>query len=77
MSIHESEAELLARNMIDGHGAQAAVIARENARGAALTGQATQAKAWIAVLAIIQRHQAGKAAPGGALSGKAGQICRP
>jgi hypothetical protein len=57
----DSEEELLARDMIDVHGAGAAAIARENARGAALAGQAIQAKSWIGVLAAIQRHQAGKA----------------
>ena len=50
----------LARNMIDVHGAEAAVIARRNARDAAVAGQATQAKSWIRVLGIIQRQQADK-----------------
>ena len=50
--------ELLARNMVDVHGAEAAIIARENARGAAVAGQAAQAKSWIRVLGIIQRSQA-------------------
>ena len=53
----------LARNMIDVHGAEAAVIARGNARDAAVAGQATQAKSWIRVLGIIQRQQADKWAP--------------
>jgi hypothetical protein len=47
--------------MNDVHGAQAAVVARGNARNAALAGQTTQAKSWIAVLAMIQRQQTGKA----------------
>jgi LDH2 family malate/lactate/ureidoglycolate dehydrogenase len=55
-----SNEELLARAMIDVHGARAAAIARENARSAALAGQATQAKSWIGVLAMIQRQQARK-----------------
>ena len=49
--------ELLARNMVDVHGAEAATVARANARGAAVAGQAAQAKSWIRVLGIIQRHQ--------------------
>ena len=53
--------DLLARNMIDVHGAEAAAIARGNARSAALAGQATQAKSWIAVLGIIQQYLAGNA----------------
>ena len=53
--------DLLARNMIDVHGAEAATIARGNARGAALSGQPAQAKSWIRVLGIVQWHQAGKA----------------
>ncbi len=53
-----SDEQLLAHSIIEVHGAQAATIARENARGAALAGQPTQAKAWIRVLGIIQRRQA-------------------
>jgi len=49
----------LARDMIDVHGTEAATVARGNARAAALAGQAAQAKAWIRVLGIIQRQQAG------------------
>src|SRR3954451_20774739 len=48
--------ELLARNMVDVHGAEAATIVRANARGAAVTGQPGQAKSWIRVLGIIQHH---------------------
>jgi hypothetical protein len=54
-----SDEELLARNMIDVHGAEAATLARENARGAALAGRPAQAKSWIRVLGIIQRRQVG------------------
>jgi hypothetical protein len=52
----------LARNMIDVHGTRAAVIARENARGAALAGQPVQARSWIRVLGNIQRRQTDNAA---------------
>jgi hypothetical protein len=51
----------LAGDMIDVHGREAATVARENARAAALAGQPTQAKYWIRVLGIIQKQQAGKA----------------
>ena len=47
--------------MIDVHGREAATVARENARAAALAGQPMQAKYWIRVLGIIQKQQAGKA----------------
>jgi hypothetical protein len=47
--------------MIDVHGSEAATVARENARAAALARQPTQAKYWIRVLGIIQKQQAGKA----------------
>jgi hypothetical protein len=53
-----SDEQFLARSMIDVHGAEAPTIARGNARGAALAGQPAQAKSWIRVLEIIQRHQA-------------------
>ena len=53
-----SDEGLLARNMIDVHGAEAANIARANARGAALAGQPMQARSWIRVLGIIQRQRA-------------------
>ena len=53
----------LARDMIDVHGTEAAGVARENARAAALAGQAVQAKSWIRVLEVIQRQQSGKASP--------------
>ena len=50
--------ELLARNMVAVHGAEATTIVRANARGAAAAGQSLQAKSWIRVLGIIQRAQA-------------------
>jgi len=55
--------DTLAHDMIEVHGAQAAIVARENARAAALAGQATKAKSWIRVLGIIQRRQAGQVSP--------------
>lgn len=51
----------LARDMIEVHGREAATVARENARGAALAGQPARAKAWIRVLGLIQRQQAARA----------------
>jgi hypothetical protein len=47
----------LALDMIEVHGAAAAVIARENARIEALAGRAPQAKSWMRILGIIQRRQ--------------------
>jgi hypothetical protein len=58
-----SDGQLLARDMIEVHGLEAATVARDNARGAALAGQAMQAKAWIRVLGIIQRQQAARGPP--------------
>ena len=55
--------DTLVHDMIEVHGAQAAIVARENARAAALAGQATKAKSWIRVLGIIQRRQAGQVSP--------------
>jgi hypothetical protein len=60
----DPEAALLARDMIDVHGAEAPTVARENARHAALAGQPAQAKSWIRVLGIIQRHQVSTTASG-------------
>jgi hypothetical protein len=54
--------QALARDMIAVHGTEAAVVARQNARSAALAGQPTQAKSWIRVLGTIQRQQPGLAA---------------
>jgi hypothetical protein len=53
----------LARDIIEVHGAEAASVARNNARAAALGGQRLRAKFWIRVLGLIQRQQAGKAMP--------------
>jgi hypothetical protein len=47
----------LARDMIEVHGTEAATVARDNARVAALGGQALRAKSWIRVLGMIQRQQ--------------------
>jgi hypothetical protein len=72
-----SDNDKLARDMIDVHGREAATVARENARAAAVAGQAEKAKSWIRVLGIIQRHRAGEAtalrATGEALLGKVAQ----
>jgi len=51
-----SDEQMLARSIIEVHGAEAAIIARGNARSAALAGQPSQAKSWIRVLGIIQRQ---------------------
>jgi hypothetical protein len=55
-----SDDHKLTRDMIDVHGRAAAAVARENARAAALAGQAAHAKYWIRVLGCIQRLQASK-----------------
>jgi len=47
----------LARDMIEVHGAEAAMVARDNASAAALSGQALRAKFWIRVLGMIQQQQ--------------------
>ena len=47
--------DTLARDMIEVHGTEAATIARDNTRVAALAAQIPEAKAWIRVLGIIQR----------------------
>ena len=64
-----SDDDKLAGDMIDVHGRAAAVVARENARAAALAAQPTRAKYWIRVLGIIQKQQAGKVSAIGTLSG--------
>ena len=61
--IDGSDEQMLARDMIEVHGMQAAAVARGNARAAALAAQIPHAKSWIRVLGIIQRQQAGKAFP--------------
>jgi hypothetical protein len=48
----------LARDMVDVHGLKAAVVARDNARAAALAGQRLQAKFWIRMLGLIQQSSA-------------------
>lgn len=58
-----ADAWLLARNMMEVHGIEAAVVARENARAAALDGRVALAKSWIKVLGIIQQHPSGGAPP--------------
>ena len=59
----EIDDDALAHDMIEVHGTRTAAVARENARAAALAGQAVQAKSWIRVLGIIQRRQAGQVSP--------------
>ena len=63
VSNDEIDEHALAYDMIDVHGMEAATVARENVRTAALGGQAAKARSWIRVLRIIQRRQAGRAAP--------------
>jgi hypothetical protein len=46
----------LARDMLDVHGPRAAVVARDNARAAALAGQRERARFWIRVLGLIQQR---------------------
>ncbi|HEX4617797.1 MAG TPA: hypothetical protein VH230_18015 [Stellaceae bacterium] len=64
-----SDDDKLASDMIDVHGREAATVARENARAAALAGQPTRAKYWIRVLGIIQKQQAGEVSAIGTLPG--------
>jgi hypothetical protein len=54
----EGDEGQLARDMIDVHGAEAAEVARENARSAALAGQMAQARRWLRAVGIIQRQPA-------------------
>lgn len=56
-----ADPQSLAREMFEVHGTAAVSIARENARAAAVAGQRQQAKSWITVLDLIQRHHAKKA----------------
>jgi hypothetical protein len=59
MAMNEgSDDDNLARDMIDVHGREAATVARENARAAALAGQPRQARYWIGVLGIVQQRAA-------------------
>ena len=55
--------EMIAHDMIDVQGTEAATVARANARAAALAGQVAQAKSWIRILGLIQRRQTSKATP--------------
>ena len=55
--------QTLARDMIEVHGREAATVARENARVAALAGQAARAKQWITVLGFVPRQLAGRGSP--------------
>jgi hypothetical protein len=54
----ETDISALARDIAEVHGKQAAAVARENARTAALAGQPARAKFWISVLGMIQRQDA-------------------
>jgi hypothetical protein len=56
----EAAEQVLVRDMVAVHGTEAAVVARQNARAAALASQPTQAKSWIRVLGNIQRPQPGQ-----------------
>lgn len=53
-----SDPETIARDMIEVHGAAASALARDNARNAALSGRAEQARLWLRLVEIIQRRQA-------------------
>ena len=56
-----ADQQRLAQDLIAVHGNEAPMVARGNARTAALAGQPTLAKSWIRVLSMIQRQQAGAA----------------
>lgn len=56
-----ADEQSLAHDMIEVHGAEAAAVARANARTAALAAQMAQAKSWIRILGIIQRRLTDKA----------------
>ena len=55
-----SREQTLARDMIQVHGAEAATVARSNARSSAFAAQFPAARSWIRVLALIQRQQTDK-----------------
>lgn len=55
-----SHEQALARDMIEVHGAEAATVARSNARSAALAARLAEAKSWIRLLTLIQQQQADK-----------------
>jgi hypothetical protein len=50
------DSDVLARDMIDVHGPNAAGVARENARAAAVAGRAVEARNWLRVVDIVQRR---------------------
>jgi len=60
---NDPDERVLARRIIEVHGAEAAAVARANTRGAALAGQAVQARSRIRVIDIIQRRRAVDPAP--------------
>ena len=53
----DDDEQLLARKMIDVHGALAASAAQDNVRAATLAGQRPQARHWLRVLGMIQQIQ--------------------
>lgn len=55
-----SREQMVARDMIEVHGAEAATVARGNARSSAIAAQLPEARSWIRVLTLIQRQQADK-----------------
>jgi hypothetical protein len=59
VTVDDDDEQLLARDMIDAHGASAASVARDNVRAAALGGQRPQARHWLRVLGMIQHIQTG------------------
>jgi hypothetical protein len=60
----DADEPALALDMIEVHGASAAIVARENARIEALAGRGPRAKSWMRILGIIQRRQSGQRAGG-------------
>ena len=51
-----TDEQSLARDMIDVLGTEAAAVARDNARTAALAGRRPQATFWLRVLGLIQQR---------------------
>jgi hypothetical protein len=51
--------DTLARDMIEAHGDDAVIVARENARRAAVSGRVDQAKLWLRIVGLIQRVRPG------------------
>ena len=64
----------LARDMLGVHGLKAAIVARDNARAAALAGQRPQAKFWIRVLGLIQQSGADMEERGGGAEYRSRQV---